>query len=655
MKSYQIRFDRKEVAVCVFLFLAIAIVFGQTVRHEFINLDDNKYVYANPHVSHGVTPSGIAWAFSDGSHAVWIPLTWLSLMIDWNLYDVHAGGYHLSNVLLHSATAMLLFLVLQRMTNRFLPSAFVAAIFAIHPLRVESVTWITERKDVLSGLFFMATLWAYWAYTRHRFSLARYLLVIVLFALGLMAKAMLVTLPCVLLLLDYWPLGRLTSQGCLDVSGEPSDLAAQRIEKWRAGFATPVRRIIEKIPLFLVAGGDCFITYWVQNASLGPNDRLSLSWRIGNALITYVTYLEKFFYPAGLAIVYPRLPLDLPHGKIIVSVLILVSITIAVFIGRRRCPYLLVGWLWYLGMVTPVIGILQVGLTSVADRFTYLPQIGLAIALTWGAADLCKSWPYRRWICGVASTAILAVLMGCAYRQASFWCDSETLWNHTLECTTQNFTAHNNLGTVLATEGRFDDAITHFKKAMTIAPDAPMTYSNMGSILLAAGHPKAAMDCFKKAIALDPDYTDAHDRLGMLLANSGHSEEAIPHFESSLRINPNNAETHYDLGKALMAIGRQDEAKRHFQKGAEIDPDYAVSHHQLGVITAHRGLFMEAAEHFQRALDANPDFLEARNDLAKLLADHGRIKEAIAQYQIVLKKDPRNAEALDAMTQLRAK
>jgi tetratricopeptide (TPR) repeat protein len=629
MTSRKIEFNPRETAVCGFLLLAVALVFGQTVQHEFINFDDGEYIYANPNVSHGLTASGVAWAFTQSYQSNWIPLTWISLMIDWSLYDVHAGGYHLTNVLLHAATAILLFLMLHRVTDRFWPSAFVAALFAVHPLQVESVAWVTARKDVLSGLFFMLTLLAYVDYTRRRFSIARYALVIVLLALGLMAKSMLVTLPFVLLLLDYWPLGRLA--------------IASR---------TWPRLVIEKIPLLIVAGGDCLITLLVQNNSLVPNERLGLYWRFGNAMISYVVYLGKFFYPVGLAVVYPRLEPNLPLWQVFGAVLILACITTAVFIGRRRCPYLLVGWLWYLGMLVPVIGFLQVGEVSVADRFTYLPQIGLSIGLAWGVADLCRSRSCLRGACGVGSLLALAVLMGCAFRQTSYWRDSETLWTHAIECTSGNVVAHTNLGVVLAEEGRGDEAMDHFQRAVKILPNSAVTLYNLGSRSMLLGRLDEAKNYYWKALQIDPSYTAAYGRLGLLMAGRGQFDEAIALFQKSLEINANNPETCYDLGKALMARGRRDEAGKIIRIAAELAPDYAVVHNELGLVMAGRGRLIEGIELFQRAVDADPAYVEARINLARLLSETGRPSDASAQYRAVLKTDPNNAEARDSLVRL---
>ncbi len=399
------------------------------------------------------------------------------------------------------------------MTGALGPSAFVAALFAVHPLQVESVAWVTERKDVLSGLFFALTLAAYLGYVRHPFSVTRYLAVVALFALGLMAKAMLVTLPFVLLLLDFWPLGRVASVSGAGVSGDERS----------QGLSSSLRLILEKVPLLALSAACCVATLWVQGESLSPNEHVSLPWRIGNAAISYVVYLGQFFYPVGLAVLYPPSSTEGRLWKLSAACLVLAGVTATALLARRRCPYLLVGWLWYLGMLAPVIGVVQVGLQTVADRFMYLPQIGLGIALAWGVADASRSWPYRRWACGVAASLALVILMACAWRQTSFWRDDETLWNHALACTGPNSAAHNAFGNALVDRGRIDDAIGHYRQAIEIRPDLAPAHYNLGVALGSLGLLDEAMAEYAQTIKLKPDSAKAHYNLGTpcwLAANS---------------------------------------------------------------------------------------------------------------------------------------
>jgi protein O-mannosyl-transferase len=414
--------------VCLFLAGAVWAVFGQTLGYGFVNYDDGQYVYNNPQVIHGLNLKGIEWAFTHSLMANWHPLTVMSHMLDCQLYGLNTGGHHLTSLLLHAATAILLFLVLREMTGALWRSAFVAAVFAIHPLRVESVAWVAERKDVLSGLFFMLTLGAYVRYVRKPPSPGRYLTVIFLFALGLMCKPMLVTVPFVLLLLDYWPLNRF---------GTP----AHR-------FSIPWKLIVEKIPLIVLSIAACLVTLLVQH----QDTEVSFSERINNALVSYVAYCGQMFYPVGLAVLYPYPNDGWPTGKIILALLLLVAISAGAFCWRQKRPYFLMGWLWYLGMLVPVIGlVLQVGAQARADRYTYLPQIGLYILVTWTVVALTASWRSRRWVLGGGAVVVLAVLIICARAQTAYWRDSESLWAHTLACTSGNSLADNNLAWLLAT------------------------------------------------------------------------------------------------------------------------------------------------------------------------------------------------------------
>ena len=507
--------DRRTVlGVCLFLAAIVWVVFGQTLHHEFVNFDDDAYVYENPEVSRGLTLQGIIRAFARFHADNWHPLTWISHMLDCQFYGLNPGGHHLTNILLHTTAAILLFLVLRRMTGFLWRSAFVAAVFAIHPLRVESVAWVAERKDVLSGVFFMLTLGAYVRYARRPWSFARYGLVLLLFALGLMSKPMLVTLPFVLLLLDYWPLNRF------------------------AGSAVPKRLILEKLPLLGLAGASGVVTFFAQTGAIRSFDEISLPLRVGNAFISYVTYLGQMFWPSGLAVLYPFPANGWPLREMILAPALLILISAGVFVLRKSRPYLLVGWLWYLVMLAPVIGILQVGSQARADRYTYLPQIGLCLMLTWAAADLCARWRCSRLILGGLSTVILAALIYCAHVQASYWRNSESLWTHTLACTSGNFIAHNNLGNALFQKGKVDDAIAHYKKALQI----------------------------------NPDDADAHNNLGIALRQKGKVDEAIAHYKKALQINPDDAEAHNNLGAALFQKGKVDEAIAHYQEHSKSIP-----------------------------------------------------------------------------------
>ncbi len=503
--------------VCVGLVAITWIVFGQTLQFEFINVDDVRYVIKNPQVNSGLSAANVAWAFSRGYAWNWHPLTWISHMLDCQWHGLNPGGHHFTSVLIHGSTAILLFLVLRRMTARFWASAFAAALFAIHPQHVESVAWIAERKDVLSGLFFVLTIAAYVRYAQEDWSLSRYLLVVLMFALGLMCKPMLVTVPFVLLLLDYWPLERWPK------THGPSQQSVAR------------GLILEKLPLLLLCVVSSLITVRVQ--SLQPLTSVSVTSRAANAAVAAVAYLRQLIWPVDLAAFYP-----FPQGNLmplaIGSLAILVAISAAVFFLGRR--YLVVGWLWYPVMILPVIGIIQVGSQARADRYTYLPHIGLYLMLTWGAAELSSIIRQRRLLLASFAAVILISLIAVARNQTSMWHDSETLWRSAIARTNDNVMAHTNLGEALYTKGQVGEAIFEYEAALQI----------------------------------NPNYADAHSALGAAFLETGRVQESLDHLLTAVRIDPNYPEAHYNLGMAYTRTGRANEAATQYAKALELQPDY---------------------------------------------------------------------------------
>ena len=652
--------------VCIFLAVITFVVFGQTLHHEFINYDDEAYVYENPEVARGLTLQGIVWAFTHVHCSNWHPLTWISHMLDCQLYGLNPGGHHLTNVLLHTAAAILLFLVLRRMTSlrpgnsivatttqasALWRSAFVAAVFAIHPLRVESVAWVAERKDVLSGVFFMLTIWAYVRYVEKSKvqgpkSKVYYGLTLLFFALGLMCKPMLVTLPFVLLLLDYWPLGRLSGVKCqvsVEKKGKPSTLNCTPNV-----FGDQLSTLFfEKLPLFGLAVASCVVTIFAQTGALSPFEQISLPLRVGNASISYVAYLDQMFWPSGLAIFYPFVPRDVGVSGVVLSLVLLAGISMCVFVLRRRCPYFLTGWLWYLIMLVPVIGILQVGSQAQADRYTYLPQIGLYLLLTWAVVDLCAGWRHRRVVLGGCGAIILVALIFSARAQASYWRNNELLWTHTLACTFDNFIAHNNLGNALFTKGRVDEAIVHYQKALQINPDSAKTHDNLGNALFTKGRVDEAIVHYQKALQINPDSAKTHNNLGNALFTKGRVDEAIVHYQKALQINPDTAETDNNLGNALRQKGRVDEAIVHYQKALQINPDYMEAHSNFGNALFQKGKVDEAIVHYQKALQIKPDSAKVHNNLGLALFQKGREEEAIVHYKKALEIKPNYLEVQD--------
>jgi len=572
----QPRDRRLSLGIALFLTLAVWVVFGQTLGHDFVNYDDRFYIYENPAVTRGLSLKGILWAFTHTGDHEWFPLTWISRMADLQFYGLKAGGHHATNVLLHTASVLLLFQVLRRMTRQTWPAAFVAAVFAIHPLRVESVAWVTERKDVLSGLFFMLTLWAYarYAQVQNRESVLRppssvisgdqatdhgpratqlaspvtrhasraslfYALALLCFTLGLLAKTMLVTLPFVLLLLDYWPLRRLHGRQKATGSVQNADFAAaHRASRFTFHVSpAPLRPLLlEKLPFFALSAAGCVATIISQPNTLAFVQGLTVPWRIGNALMAYVDYLAHMVYPVGLAVGYPPPPTHLPGWRVGLSLLILAIISAGVLAGRRKHPYLLVGWLWYLGMLVPVIDIMQAGINARADRFTYLPQIGLYLAVAWGAAGLCHGWRHGRTVLAFAAAAIVAALLASAYVQTKHWKDSISLWTRAAACTPTNQIAHNNLGILLAGQGRLDEAVQHFQRAVQLKPDYAKAYYNLGSALGRQGKLPEAAQQFERAVQLSPGYLQARMNLASALTAQGKLNEAVQQLQQALSL-----------------------------------------------------------------------------------------------------------------------
>ncbi len=527
--------------VLVYLFLGAItwLIFGQTVRHDFVNFDDHVYIYDNPLVTGGLTTSGIVGAFTHPHARNWHPLTTISHMLDCQLYGLNAGGHHFTNVALHTIAVLLLFRVLRGTTGALWPSALVAALFAIHPLHVESVAWLSERKDVLSAVLFMLTLAAYVRYAGAP-SIGRYFIVLMIFALGLMSKPMLVTVPFVFLLLDYWPLRRF-----------------DKVERFKPGSGItrslnqrPSFLFLEKTPLLVLSGLSVFYPY--------PNNPLSI-WKVTLA-----------------------------------SAFLLTVSAIAIFLRKKR-PYVLTGWFWYVGMLVPVIGIVQIGEQGHADRYTYLPHIGLFLLIVWGAADLANTWHLRREYLWLAATITIAVLSYRAAVQTSFWKNSERLWDHTLSVTSNNDFAHNNLGFLHLRRGELDKAISHFETALKIRSGKSQTRYNLGTALV-------------------------HVNLANALAREGRPEEAIVHYEQAVKLRPDYGDAYYNFGSVLFQQGRIDDAIAQWQKALAIQPNDAAAHTSLGNAFLQKGWPEKAIVHYQKALQIDPGEVNARNNMAWVLA-----------------------------------
>lgn len=609
--------------ICLLLLVATFMAFWQVKNYDFVNFDDDEYVSQNQHVQKGLTKESVYWAFTSDYAAVWMPLTWLSFMLDFELYGLNPGGFHLTNVLLHLANTLLLFLVLKRMTKSVWRSGFVAALFGLHPLHVESVAWITERKDVLSTLFWMLTMWAYIGFVE-RPGLTRYLLTGFTFAFGLMCKPMLVTLPFVLLLLDYWPLQRL-----------------------KFGDRSALPLIQEKTVLFALSAVSCVVTIMVQRSgeALRSFDDFPLTVSIPNALVSYVRYIGKTIWPQNLAVFYPHPGFSLPTWQAAGAGLLLVCLSIAVIRWARRHPYLVVGWLWYLGTLVPVIGLVQTGNHGMADRFTYVPLIGLFMMIGWGFPEILGKYRFRTAVLTLLAVTALSASMMATWKQSRHWRNSITLFEHTINVSGDNGLAHNNLGMALARQQRLDEAMVHFLAALKINQKDVHVYNNLANTLAARGRFDQAIARYSEALRIRPDHASTHNNLAVTLEHLGRFEDAIGHYSEAVRLNPDFVEAHCNLGVVLMKIGKVQAAIDQHVTALELDPNYGKAHNNLGNAFAKIGKLDDAIAHYSRALEIRAHYPEAHNNLGVALARQGRLDEAVVQFEKALKLKPDYAQA----------
>lgn len=563
------------IAICLALTGLGLAVFGQTIRYNFVNFDDDLYVYNAPTIQSGLTTKGIAAAFTSQHASNWHPLTTISHMLDCQLYGLNAGGHHATNIILHIIAVLLLFRVLRLMTGAPWKSAIVAALFAVHPLHVESVAWVSERKDVLSAVFFFLMLGAYVWYARS-VSIKRYLAVAGLFAAGLMSKPMLVTAPIVLLLLDYWPLCRfeqiaLTTDKAKTLQSHNQRRIIQRL-------------FLEKIPLLILSVGAGIVTFTLQKRAAGAIPPLPLLWRAENAVVSYVIYAWKTLWPTRLAVFYPHPDDTLAIWQVVLAIAFLLGITYAAIVWRHKRPYLFTGWFWYVVMLTPVIGLIQVGEQGHADRYSYLPSIGLFVIAVWAVGDVVAARQFRLWrmVAAAGSVVVVAALACIAFAQTTYWRNSETLWTHALAVTTNNDVAHNNLGYLCIDRGDLDEAISHFEAASKIRSSKlnPHYYlgtafieMNLGDALARKGQPNEAMAHFEQAMKLQPDYAEAYYNRGNVLFANGRIDEAIADWEKTLQIQPNDADAHTSLGNALLQRGAVKEAIAHYKEAMALAPN----------------------------------------------------------------------------------
>ena len=595
--------DQSPKKTCIFLAcLALAVgtllVFGQICHHDFISFDDHEYIVENSHVYTGLTRENIVWAFTKIHAFNWHPLTWISHMLDCELYGLKAGGHHFTSVLFHLANAFLLLIVLKGMTGHFWPSFFVAAAFALHPLHVQSVAWAAERKDVLSTFFWMLTMWAYICYA-HRPSVKRYLLALFGFGLGLMAKQMLVTLPFVLLLLDYWPLNRFKAK---NQSTEPVDTFTASI--------TNRRLILEKLPFLVLSFVASVTIFLVQQQTGVMRSAMThpLPHRISNAFVSYIVYIQKMFWPNHLAVFYPHPGGNLPAWRVVMSILLLIGVTAVVFRKVRKTPYLAVGWLWYLGTLVPVIGLVQVGDQAFADRYSYVPLTGLFIMAAFGLPEFLGRLRYHKEMLSFSAVAVLCVLGFLSWGQAKHWQDNVTLYRHATRVVQDNWWAHYKLGVVLGEQGKFDEAISHYRETLRLRTDYVQPYSALAMTLLWKGELEEAIVNFRKTLQMKPDLPEIHVDLGTALARQRKLKEAIEHFTEALRLEPDFAEAHYNLGYALAIEGDLEGAINHYNQALQAKGDFIIARIQLAHALAKQNKIASAIETAEAALKLAENF-----------------------------------------------
>ena len=573
----KVGFMRNSVLLCLVLIGVTLSIFWQTAGHQFINFDDPLYVTNNPHVKGGFTGKNIAWAFTTTTASNWHPLTWLSHMADVEIFGLNPWGHHLTSVFIHTASTLLLFWLLAQITMAPWQSLFVAVLFALHPLHIESVAWVAERKDVLSGFFWMLTLLCYAGYVKHR-TVKFYFLTLFSFVFGLLAKPMLVTLPLVMIFMDYWPFSRFQSEEIPDGAGGLNRACE-----------TLLTLLKEKIPFFLLSLLSALVTIYAQKSggTISSLEAVPLTSRIGNALLAYAAYIGKTIWPQDLAFLYP-FPLSIPLWQVFASGATLILMTIATIHFRRKKPYLLVGWLWFLITLLPVIGIIQVGSQSMADRYTYIPLIGLFIMASWGMPDLLRSLRYRQAILVILSCVVVSSLAVTTWRQLRYWEDNISLYRHTLDVTTNNYVILNNLGIALADRGQVGAAIQAYQEALRIWPKSVTAHVNLGAALAGQGKIEEAISHYSEALRLKPDYalarinwSKALNNMGVALAQQGKLAEAINHFNQALLIDPESVDGHFNLGITLARLNRVDEAAEQFAQVLKLTPGSAEARNWL--------------------------------------------------------------------------
>jgi tetratricopeptide (TPR) repeat protein len=622
---------RRCLLLCILLAAVTFAVYWPVHSHEFVRYDDDTYVTHNPNVKSGLSWQGVKWAFTTGHAANWHPLTWLSHQLDYTLFAGNSAAHHLVNVLFHIANTLLLFIVLVRMTKRLWPGVFVAALFAMHPLHVESVAWVAERKDVLSTLFWLLTMLAYARYAE-RPSAGRYILTLVFFILGLLSKPMLITLPIVLLLLDYWPLDRFQN----------------------SKFSI-LNLLTEKFPFFLLSIVSSIVTFVVQQkgGAMSTIYAVPLENRIFNAICSYPAYIYKMIWPDRLAVLYPYPLTPIPTSRAVIYAIILILITIFLIYYCRKYRYLLVGWLWYIITLVPVIGIVQVGAQAMADRYTYVPLTGLFIIVAFGAADFLKNTPLSKFILTPAALAVLFGYMLVTSAQIKYWKNGFSLFDHTLAVAEDNYVILNNYANTLSDLGKPAESIRYFVEAIKLLPNSSDVRNNYANALKRLGKLNEAVEQYKIALRLNPDSAMPHYNLAVTLADAGDVNQAVEQYEITLKLKPDFEEAYCNLGGLLFKKGQVPQAIEYFNKALLLSPNDVLVHGQLALALASLGRVDEAIEHCRVVLVARPADAEMYTNLGVLLEAKGQIDQAIESYKKALQIDPnfQNArQQLDILT-----
>jgi tetratricopeptide (TPR) repeat protein len=560
---------QKRFGICLLLIAVTIGIYFPSTQNSFVNIDDGAYVYANPHVRNGFTWDGIRWSFTAFEKSLWHPLTWFSIMLDTQMFGLKPWGHHLISLLIHAANAALLFLVLERMTKAAWRSAFVAALFALHPVHVESVAWVAERKDVFSAFFWMLTMWAYIAYVRehdHKKRKRLYVLAVALFTCGLLSKPMVVTLPLVLLLMDFWPLRRF----------QPStfNLQPSTASSLQNSSSPALRLITEKLPFLAAAFLVGIVTIFAQKSTgaLQAIDRLPVGYRIANAVVSYGHYFVQTFWPANLAVYYPY-PKHFSFGPVAAVTLAGVAISLAVLWVFRQRPYLALGWFWFLVTLAPVIGLIQVGNQAYADRYMYLPMIGLLIMIAWGVYDLARNIPNPEITLSTAAAVVIFACIVLTRQQIGYWKDSVMLFSHALAVTENNNFAHNNLGTALLDQGQVNEAIPHFQEVVKLTPANQVAQRNLATALFTAGRLDEALPHAMEAVRLNPRDATALSLLGTIWGNKGQPDQAIKFLQEAVKLAPKDFKSRLNLGVALAQKRRFDEAAEQFQEALRLNPN----------------------------------------------------------------------------------